>query len=322
MIRGAVALLVFPTILAAQESPPRRAHHALVYDEVRERVLVTGGSSPHADGNCCAFFNDLWAFDGTRWTALPSSGARMSGMRLAFDSRQKRVVSFGGFVDGRSLSDVRVLERDAWTTLGQHRDMPAAEPGFVYDVRRDRFIAFGGSGRGQAHGDTWEYDGNTWTKVTSDGPPARQAFVMVYDERRGRTVVFGGSGVGTPPTPGPVYGDLWEFDGRTWTQIEAPNGPSARFAAGAAYDSKRGHVILFGGLTREGSLGDTWAWDGRAWTRLAAASSNGPSPRAMGYLAYDRKRDRVVMFGGRPRWPDDLNDTWEWDGTAWRRAGS
>jgi hypothetical protein len=37
----------------------------------------------------------------------------------------------------------------------------------------------------------------------------------------------------------------------------------------------------------------------------------------MGYLAYDRRRDRVVLFGGRRGWPNDLNDTWEWDGSRW-----
>jgi hypothetical protein len=43
----------------------------------------------------------------------------------------------------------------------------------------------------------------------------------------------------------------------------------------------------------------------------------------MGQLAYDRRRDRVVLFGGRKGWPDgDLNDTWEWDGATWRRIGN
>ena len=28
-------------------------------------------------------------------------------------------------------------------------------------------------------------------------------------------------------------------------------------------------------------------------------------------------RERVVLFGGRLGWPNDANDTWEWDGSAW-----
>ena len=53
------------------------------------------------------------------------------------------------------------------------------------------------------------------------------------------------------------------------------------------------------------------------WSRLA---DTGPEPRAMGFLAYDKARDRVVLFGGRKGWPDDLADTWEWDGSTWRRV--
>ena len=40
----------------------------------------------------------------------------------------------------------------------------------------------------------------------------------------------------------------------------------------------------------------------------------------MGYLAYHRARDRVVLFGGRKGWPDgDLDDTWEGGGSRWSR---
>ena len=328
LARATLLAVVVAPILVAQPTPPtappKRAHHSIVYDDAGGRILITGGSSPYENGNCCAMFNDLWSFDGTQWTALPPSGPQMSGMRLAFDSRARRVVSFGGWINGQSQTFLRALERDAWTALAPLTEMPAAEPGFAYDSKRNRFVAFGGSGgRGQTNGDTWEFDGSAWTKVVPAGagtPPARQAFVMTFDERRGRTVVFGGMGVATPPTPPPPMGDLWEFDGRAWMKIDAANGPSPRHSAGATYDSKRERVIVFGGLGASGMLGDLWAWDGRAWTKLTDASPAGPEPRAMGYIAYDRKRDRVVLFGGRKGWPNDANDTWEWDGARWSRV--
>ncbi len=66
-------------------------------------------------------------------------------------------------------------------------------------------------------------------------------------------------------------------------------------------------VIIFGGSGDQGFLNDTWSWNGSSWTLLA---TTGPAPRSMGHLAYDRKRDRVVLFGGRKGWPDgDLDDT-------------
>ena len=66
------------------------------------------------------------------------------------------------------------------------------------------------------------------------------------------------------------------------------------------------------------SLADTWIWDGETWRQAEVA---GPSGRDHHRAVYDRKRDRVVLFGG---WDgvQVVGDTWEWDGTGWRRAAT
>ena len=322
MTRSLALIFLLPALLGAQKTPPRRAHHALVYDEANSRVLLTGGSSP-VGGQCCAFFNDLWSFDGKEWTELPSSGAMMSGMRLAWDSHTNQVVSFGGFSNNQPMSDLRVLQRDTWTTLGPNAPFASAEGGFVYDAARGRFIAYGGgAGPGKMNVATWSFIAGRWTEVETTAPPPRQAMAMAYDEQRGVAVMFGGMGVGAPPTPPPSFGDTYEFRTR-WRKIDhGGDRPSPRHSSGFAYDSKRGRMILFGGVDAKGFRGDTWAWSDNRWTKLVDESPSGPEPRGMGYLAYDKKRDRVVLFGGRKGWPDgDLNDTWEFDGRAWKRVG-
>ena len=306
------------TIAVAQEptAPPKRAHHSLLYDPGLKRVLLTGGSTPINEGQSFQFFNDLWSWDGSRWERLGASGKELSGASLAYDTHRRRVVSFGGYSGGVSIGDLRILDGATWRDERAHPSITAAEPGFVYDSRRRRFVAFGGSGgRGQTQGVTWGYDGTAWSQITGSGPVARQAHVFVYDERRGRVVLFGGSSP-VPGKPSSQHGDTWEFDGERWLEVKA-TGPSARVAAGATYDSKRGVVIMFGGITAGAFQGDTWSWNGREWKRL---TDTGPDPRAMGYLAYDAARDRVVLFGGRKGYPNgDLNDTWEWDGARWTR---
>jgi hypothetical protein len=244
----------------------------------------------------------------------------MSGMRMVFDAKARRVLSFGGWQNGQSLSDLRALEQNEWKAVTPRLEMPAAEPGAAYDTKRNRLVVFGGAGRGQANSETWEFDGAAWSRFAGKGPSARQVHAMVFDERRGRTVLFGGSGVSAPGSPGIVLGDLWEFDGEKWQEVVAGEGPGPRHSAGFTYDSKRGLMILFGGMGIGGKFhSDLWAWNGSRWTKLADESPAGPVARAMGYIAYDKKRDRVVLFGGRKGWPDDLNDTWEWDATAWRQ---
>jgi hypothetical protein len=84
------------------------------------------------------------------------------------------------------------------------------------------------------------------------------------------------------------------------------------------YDSKRGRVVLFGGADGTKMLGDTWEWDGATWRQSAVT---GPSPRALFGLAYDSTRGRTVLYRGTGVLAPDApshNDTWEYDGAAWR----
>lgn len=63
-----------------------------------------------------------------------------------------------------------------------------------------------------------------------------------------------------------------------------------------AYDSGRGHTILFGGY--DGSLrSDLWRWDGASWQLIPPAGA-APSARDAFAMAYDDARDRYVVFGG------------------------
>ena len=295
--------------------PHVRAHHAIVYHPTERRVLLTSGSSPlDAEGTRYFMGDDTWSFDGQRWSLISNSDRKVSGVRLAWDSRRQRMLSFGGYLGGSmSIGDLRVLENGRWRTLDVLAEMPVAESGFVYDTRRDRLVLFGG---GSERPDTWQHDGTAWSRVQGNSPPPRQAHLMVFDERRGRTVVFGGMGSAPRGTPPPALDDTWEFDGSQWTQLQVP-GPGRRHGAGATYDSQRGLVLMFGGHDGTRMRNDLWAFDGTSWRMLF---EGGPAARAMGALAYDAARDRVVLFGGRRGWPDDLNDTWEWDGRAWQEV--
>jgi hypothetical protein len=81
-------------------------------------------------------------------------------------------------------------------------------------------------------------------------------------------------------------------------------------------------VALFGGVDpriaapAEQVFGNTWEWDGKHWTER---QDMGPGPRWGHAMAYDSKRQRMVLFGGLPVFAPDnpnvadrlLGDTWE-----------
>jgi hypothetical protein len=145
-----------------------------------------------------------------------------------------------------------------------------------------------------------------------DGVPSgRNKPVAAFDPTRKTIVLFGGFGADAPV----VLQDSWEWTDGRWQRLEKSAFPP-RAAAGVATDTRRGRVVLFGGMDEAGICGDTLEWDGKAWKRVAWT---GPSARSVVQLAYDSKRGRTVMFGGIDDKNQSLGDTWEWDGAQWTK---
>lgn len=99
--------------------------------------------------------------------------------------------------------------------------------------------------------------------------------------------------------------------------------PAARHGAQLGYSTRSTYSVLFGGgtaidgATRKAyELADTWVWAGDRWIRVYPAHS--PSARAHYSFAYDSRRDRFVLFGGRAG-TQDFNETWAFDGKDWTR---
>lgn len=79
-----------------------------------------------------------------------------------------------------------------------------------------------------------------------------------------------------------------------------------------AYDEAHGVTVLF---SSGNGTNETWEWDGLIWNQRFSA--NQPTYRQDTAMAYDSKREVVVLFGGWDIALNRLNDTWEWDGTNW-----
>ena len=63
---------------------------------------------------------------------------------------------------------------------------------------------------------------------------------------------------------------------------------------------------------------ELWAWDGSEWS-LVSADPNGPTWRNFAGAAFDTKRNRLVLHGGVQNQNSRMEETWEWDGSAWTR---
>lgn len=200
---------------------------------------------------------------------------------------------------------------------------PDARYGYcmAYDAGRGVVVLYGGTTGTDRFGDTWEWDGNRWTRVDAGDPNGitaprpRQGCAMAYDPQRGVIVLFGGN-----HQEHDCLGDTWEWNGSNWTQIE-PNAPvpSPRYHHTMAYDQATGTVLLFGGWCGT-ELDDTWRWDGGSWIPWTP-DPNQPVPHARSNHAMtsDADRGKVVLHGGTYG-GTFLDDTWEWNGSAWEQV--
>ena len=190
---------------------------------------------------------------------------------------------------------------------------PSARGGqtMAYDAAHGQVVLFGGGG---SYSDTWLWSGTNWTQANPvNSPPPRSAGAMAYDAATGQVVLFGGL---IPNSNSIRLGDTWLWDGTNWTQAPAQaNGPGARDGQTMVYDPVHQQVVMFGGISAQGTiLNETWLWNGSTWTQASPTST--PTPRYSPALAYDAATGQVLLFGGAYG-SNYLNDTWVWDGTNW-----
>ena len=298
-------------------SPPGyRYAHAMVYDSMREQLVMFGGDSAPP------YLSDTWVFDGFTWVRkAPAVSPQARGRHaMAFDSGRGRLVLFGG----RNFFFDTFPETWEWDGATWIRLTPAVSPPtlfgavMAYDAANARTILFGGSGPLGLLNDTWAWDGTTWTKLApAMSPVARTEAAAVYDTARQRIVLFGGASQidGNGDGIGDVLGDTWEWTGTTWLPRAPTDAPSPRFAHAMAYDVGRGRTVLFGGSVSTGTVtsqvNDTWEWDGTSWVRQV--TSRQPGVRGNHAMAYVPARAAVFVYAGLDR-QGISSDLWAFTG--------
>ena len=288
-------------------SPPVRCMQLMVYDSVREVIVLHGG---WREGE----LSDTWEFDVNTqtWEHVANDGPTCSFMGMAYDPvRQVTVLS------GKLYGNCQTWEWDGliWYQVDQE-DYRLMAPAMVYHPERKTVIRHGGAiawddtvtpNTIQSTPKTMEWDGNQWSPLP-DGPSLGD-HQMVYDSVRNKLVVFGGF-VETN-----VYSnETWEFDGVTWTKV-ADTGPEARQGFGMVFDSDRGVTVLLGGglSTASGNestirYNDMWQWDGTEWTMI---NIEAPTEHNLWLrMVYYSKNNQIVMFGGAANNIYRPNDTW------------
>lgn len=295
--------------------------------------------------------NDLWKFDGSKWTWMGGS----------------QIVEMNGVYGTKGLASAS--------------NLPGARTNAVSWLDASGALwLFGGSGKDSVGthsdlGDLWRLDGTQWTWMggpnladrlgvygtqgTAAAPnwPGGRETHSAWLDPQGNAWIFAGWGCSS--TGCNVWlNDLWKFDGTQWTWMKGSNTGSANGTYGtrgvaapantpggrnysASWTDRQGNLWVFGGngLDSVGTgnlLNDLWKFDGSAWTwvkgsNLASAvgvwgtkgvttGTNTPSARRSS-LYWADSYGVFWLFGGygydSTSALGGLNDLWKFDGTDW-----
>lgn len=286
--------------------PPARRDHSLVTDG--GALYLFGGRS---GGNNYA---DLWAYDlsAAEWTELPAAGTPPGrfGHNAAYVESSNEMLVFGGQGSGGFLSDTWAysVASDQW-----EERTPAVSPAprygaaSAYDPEVGLFVSHGFTNKGRFD-DTWTFDPATseWSDVSAAGdrPLARCLVRSVWDPGTQRLFLFGGQS-----NEFPFLGDLWAFDGTSWSEYPMGLGPTARNLYSMSYAGE-GRILLFGGNAEDGPKNDLWLLKAAsgAWAEIAVAGDV-PSQRHGHDSVWVPGENALYVFGGQPD-PQIANDLW------------
>jgi hypothetical protein len=184
-------------------------------------------------------------------------------------------------------------------------------PKLVYDDARGTVILYGGDTTAGVNDTMWELIASGWTKLCGPCTPGkRYLHAMAYDRARDRIVLYGGLA---------TSGDLWEWDGTTWSQPSVTISRNAVSYAQMAYDDARATIVLIGGKGTTTTDDEIEEYDGT--TVMHPAPTGGPvNVGGEGAeIAYDTRAHLTYVL------PDTAegaahDDLWTWDGTSWAQV--
>ncbi|MFK7741472.1 MAG: Kelch repeat-containing protein [Planctomycetota bacterium] len=267
------------------QQPVARFHHEMVYDPIRQRIVLFGGQGPNG-----GILDDTWEWDGLNWTRiLPTHKppARQSHS-MAWHPIRETVLLFGG-EDNTRKRDFWEFDGTTWLPIFALSPPPArTNSAMFFDHSTQGVVIFGGVqdvapgfSQGVQADNTWLWQQGAWTELlplgSSNSPeigarcplPGPDRRIASVDTLRNRAIVHSGM------TSSLLVGRaVYEYGG-DW---RAPRPTSiAMVRNAAAFDSMRGEVVSFGGRRANSftlQVDETWIYSPQI-PDLASATSYG-----------------------------------------------
>ena len=321
------------------QSPPPRMDAAVAFDSARGVAVLFGGRGT----SFTELRDDIWEYDGQTWVAgQPTQRPPAGPAHMAYDPvRQVAVLQpqvtvsqqigtwewdgsdWTGPLDPE-VSDVdnRLVWYPAWQAVVRVSRFGAvarwdgarwiqvipADPLRTNPTTAVAHDPNPGAGllRQGVDGDVKRLTASGWVRAGTPYRPISGNAPLRYDAARQRLLALGGSG------------QLFARDSLTgeWDELAAFRSLGVSPTAAAwCFDAARGEVVLHGVVPPSFQTPRTFLWSAAQSTWREATPTRPGPPRRNAAIAYDERRQRVVLFGGEGE--RDPAPVWEWDGADW-----
>ena len=255
-------------------TPPDRQRAPVVYDPVRDRMIMLGGSDSGGP------LDDVWtlALKGAPvWNDVKTLGTPPPSIRTAvYDSDRDRVLVLTD--PDNAVWSLSLDNKPRWTELNasSSEPLPGGSPA-VYDAVRDRLLVYPHTTGNQV----WALPLSgalEWTPLAATGQsPAEPGShgSVIYDSERDRLVFFRGYDADVSPWALSLSGTP------AWHML-APDGvaPATNDGHSAIYDPVRDRMIVFGGEYFYNEFNETFALNFGGVATLARATLAPSTPLA------------------------------------------
>lgn len=326
------------TLKSPAHQPEPRAGHSMVYDALRERVILQGGThcACRAYNGYPDLFFDTWAWDGTDWQkeaglpvpqyfyatdsmGVPTPTPSSSHHQMTTDPVSEAVVMVGGGIG----NDLMMWRNGAWFTkltagISRGGAVLVSRTPLGSSAPTPPVIGMGATLSGPSPTDPFTNQLIDWGFASACGnDPCVTNFMngrYLYGAASDGTdiILFGGTNWyrSAEPEVGGAYSnalnETWRFTGAGWFQTcTTPpcntNVPPARAGHAMSYTGNDGELIMFGGASNMSlTKTDTWLW------RTANGGEwfqfidarEAPLGRVGHSMVLDNSRNAVILFGG------------------------
>lgn len=256
--------------------PGSRILNAAAYDKGSKQIITSGG---WGKGLFNDKKNDLWTFDGSKWTKIQTNDVGTHDHhKLVYLDHLKSFLMYGGFdKDFQPDTVTWILKGNSFTPHILSGPGPRGNFAMAYDQKRKRAVLSGGSMRNNSLADIWEYDGTQWERKTNIEIGVGSSYAMTYHEGIKKIIIH------------TQRGETWTWDGTVLTKI-ADNGPTES-GVSMGYDPARKVVAVYGGFGPNSTASSSlWELKDSTWKKV---SDNG-TWRQMAMSRYDRMPDAVA----------------------------